>query len=106
MNKTKYLSLILIALFFASTNELSAKEAEQNYNIENHSFIETANYSLISSIDKLKDNYKKHFPAYPFVISHSFYCNNYFDSLNTSQLKFLPQFFRKNLYIYISILRI
>lgn len=57
-NKAKYLVIILIALFFASTNELSAKEAAQNYNTENHSFIESANFSLSISIDKQNDNYK------------------------------------------------
>ena len=32
-NKTKYLIIVLIALFFASTNELDARESEQNYNL-------------------------------------------------------------------------
>jgi len=105
-NKSKYLILILIALFFASTNEVCAKEAELNYNAENHSFVETINYSLIASIDRQKDNNKNHFTAYPFVISPGFYCNNYFDSLYNNQLKFLPQVFRKDLYLDISILRI
>jgi len=106
LNKTKYLIIILIALFFASTNEVCAKEAELNYNAENHSFVETVNYSLIASIDKQKDNYKKHFPAYPFVMSPDFYFNIYFDSLNNNRLKFLPQFFHNNLYLDLSILRI
>lgn len=105
-NFSRYLIFVLIALFFASINELSAKEAEQNYNAESHSFIESVNFSLSIPIDKQKDNCKKHFPGYPFVISPDFYYNNYFDSLYANQLKFLPQFFHNNLYIDISILRI
>jgi hypothetical protein len=105
-NKTKFLILILIGLFFASTAELSAKEAEQNYNSENHTFIETANYSLISSIDKQKNNCKKHFTAYQFVTSPDFYCNIYLDSSYTNRLKFLPQFFREDIYLDVSPLRI
>lgn len=105
-NKTKYLILILIGLFFASINELSAKEAEQNYNSENHAFIETANYSLISLVDKQKNNYKKHFTTYQFITSPDFYCDICFDSSYANRLKFLQQFFRGNIYLDISSLRI
>jgi len=48
---TKFLILILIALFFASTNELSDKEAEQNYKSESHSFIETVSYATQSTFN-------------------------------------------------------
>lgn len=54
---TKYFILILIALFFTSTTELCDKEAEQNYNTENHTFIVTDNYiSNIAGIEKHKSN--------------------------------------------------
>ncbi len=104
--KSKYLILILIALFFSSTNEICAKEAEQNFNIESHSFIETANYSLISSIDKLKNNNKKLFNPDSFLTSHDSYCINYSGSYRFSALKSLPKIFHNNIYIDISILRI
>lgn len=105
-NRLKYLILILIALFFTSTNEICAKEAEQNYNVENHSFLETANYSLISSIDKLKNNCRKHFTPDSFLKSPDFYYNHCNDSFSYSELKPLPKIFHNKLYIGISIFRI
>lgn len=105
-NKLKYLILILIALFFSSTNEICAKEAEQNYNIENHTFIETSNYSLFYSGDKQKNNCKNIFTTNQFITSLDFYCNICLDSTYTNRLKFLPQFFRENIYLDVSSLRI
>lgn len=105
-NKLKYLILILIAFFFSSTNEICAKEAQQNYNVESHSFLETANYSLISSIDKHKNNYQKLFTPDSFFTSPDFYYNKSFVSYSYSELKAFPQIFHNNIYIDISIFRI
>ena len=103
---TKYLILILIALFFASTNEVSAKEAEQNFNTENHSFIESANYRLSISIDQQNNNHKNYYPASPFTIFPDFCFSKYPNVLYFSQLKILPQFFHRHIYLDVSILRI
>jgi len=105
-NKTKYLIIILIALFFASTNELDAKESEQNYNTENHSFVETSNAYIKTSINKQENNYNKNFLPDLFLLTPDNYWNICFDSSYSHHLKFLPQFFRKKIYIDISILRI
>jgi hypothetical protein len=102
-NKTKYLILILIALFFASTNELSAKEAEQNFNTESHSFIETDNYVLRVSLDVHQNT--KTFVTQPFS-SHKECTNSYFNLLSECPQKFIIPFIRKDLYLDISILRI
>ena len=102
-NKTKYLILILIALFFASTNELNAKEAEQNINTESHSFIETDNYVLRVSLDVHQDT--KTFVSLPFP-SHQKYTNSNFNLLSECSQKFISPFIRKDLYLDISILRI
>ena len=102
-NKTKYLILILIALFFASTNELSAKEAEQNFNTESHSFIETDNYVLIVSLDVHQNT--KTFVILPFS-SQQECTNSHFNLLSECPQKFIIPFIRKDLYLDISILRI
>lgn len=64
-NKTKYLIFILVALFFASTSELSEKESERNYKTENHAFITTDNF-VLSIHDIVFQNFKsKKFAASP-----------------------------------------
>ena len=105
-NKTKYLIIVLIALFFASTNELDARESEQNYNIENHSFVETSNSYIKASIDKQENNYNKNFFPDLFLLSPDNYWNICFDSSYSNYLDFLPQFFRQKIHLEISVLRI
>ncbi len=105
-NKTKYLIFILIALFLASTNELNAKEREQNYSAENHSFVETSNFNIKTSIDKHENNNNKNVLPDLSLLSPYNYWNICFDSPYSNYLKILPQFFRNNIYLDISILRI
>ncbi|MCL5030887.1 MAG: hypothetical protein M1480_17915 [Bacteroidetes bacterium] len=105
LNKTKYLILILIAIFFASTNELSAKEVEQNYNIESHAFLETGNYVLSVSYGEQQKNSIKAFTNF-LLINHPDYSNNYFNLLSAHPQKFLSSFIYKDLYLDLSILRI
>ncbi len=100
LNKTKYLILILIAIFFASTNELSAKEAGQNYNTESHSFIETGSYVLILSKDLTKT-----FHAFPFV-NHPGTCSGFLNFLSGHSSQNIPPLISNHRYLDNSILRI
>ena len=99
---TKYLILILIALFFASTNELSAKEARENYNSESHNFIETAKYdakvSVFNNLD-IKSFFSNAF------INHHWY-NYSVNLLPGFTLNFFSPSFKPKIYLDISILRI
>lgn len=88
-DKIKYLTLILIALFFASTNELSAKEAEQNFNTESHTFLRADNLNVKISLDKHNTNSAK--VLTPYIFSDYFdFSKNYFTLLSANRLKFIP----------------
>ena len=90
VDKIKYLTLFLLAVFFASTNELSAKEAEQNFSFESHIFLPANNLNLTISLDKHNSNGTKVFTSYIFA-SCSDLSNNYYNLLFVKQLKFIPQ---------------
>ena len=101
-NKAKYLVIILIALFFASTNELSAKEAAENYNSESHNFIETVNYAALDSF-----NYNlivKNLSSNAFINQHDY--NYHLNLLPGFFLNFIMPSIKPKIYLDISILRI
>ncbi len=89
INLTKYLALILLALFFISTNELNAKEAEQNFRAETHIFIGADYFGVKISLNKQNRDSKKNFTPYLFFYDLDS-SNNYFTSLSSTQLKFVP----------------
>lgn len=102
MNKAKYWILFLIALFLVSTNELSAKEAEQNYNSESHNFIEIVSYT---SQDSFNFNLTaRYFSSVAFVDNHD--CNYSGNLLSDFALNFFFPSFKPKIYLDISILRI
>ncbi len=101
-NKAKYLIMILIALFFASTNELSAKEAEQNYNSESHSFIETVNFTAQDSFNK--NLIIKSFSLFAFINNYDF--NYPANLLHGFDLTFILPHVKPKIYLDNSILRI
>ena len=105
-NFTKYLILILIALFFASTNEIDAKEAEQNYKTECHSFIESINYNLTFPKKRRENNSSKYISFLPLDNFQECLSLNLSLTSYTKHIKFIPQFFSKDIYIDISVLRI
>jgi len=105
LNKAKYIILILIALFFASTNEVCAKEAEQNYNTESHSFIDTGNYTLNISYNNFKKDLTNTFHANPCVNYPGIY-NSFFNFLPGHPLRDIPLSISNQRYLDNSILRI
>jgi len=102
----KYLILILIALFFASTNELDPGEAAQNYAAESHSFIQTDIFSLTAITEQHEINHSKNNSSFSPINLESFRSTNLFRELYLHQHKFISQFFPGNIYLDISSLRI
>jgi|GEM_PF-5722038 len=104
-NFSKYLILMLVALFFASTNELSAKEAEHNYESESHFFIDSGNYSLNIPCGNFQKDLTKTFYDFSFANSQIYY-NNCYNLLTKFSSLFAPLPAAKDRYLDISVLRI
>ena len=105
LNNTKYLVLVFIALFLASTNEVCSKEAEMNYKLESHSFIESDKYYLAV----LSDENEIFLISDSFTVFHNFYNYCSFNILSKSypnHLRFLPKYFSQKKYLDISVLLI
>ena len=105
-NFPKYLILILIVLFFASTNEIDAKEAEQNYKTECHSFIESINYNQTFPKKRRENNSSKYISFFPLDNFQECRSANLRFTSYIKHIKFLPQFFAKDIFLDISVLRI
>ena len=95
----------MITLFFASTNELCAKEAEQNYNTESHSFLKTVNYSLSISFDNIQKDWTKTFHAFSFA-DYPGTCSSFLNFLAGHHSKNISPPISKHRYLDNSILRI
>ncbi len=102
---TKYLILILIAFFFASTNELSAKEAEHYYFTESHSFLDTGNYTLNISFDKFQKDLTKTFHAFS-SINYPDTCISLINLLALHRIKNISPLISNPIYLENSTLRI
>ncbi len=105
-NFSKYLILILAALFFASTNEMDAKEAEQNYKTESHSFIESDNFNQNILSEQNDNGYSKANLFSSTISFQSYYLNLIVNSANNNHPKLPAKFFSKDIYLDISVLRI
>ncbi|MFZ0452143.1 MAG: hypothetical protein WCE54_13245 [Ignavibacteriaceae bacterium] len=103
---SKYLILFLIALFFASTNELDKKEAEQHYTTEFHLFIQTDLFTLAPITELHKSYYSKANSSFSLIDFENYGNNNLLKDLYLQQLKFIPQFFSKDIYLESCDLRI
>ncbi len=103
-NFSKYLILVLIALFFASTSEVCTKEAEMNYKTERHSFLDTGSYTLNISRDNFQNDLTKAFHAFSFA-DYPGTCSS-LNFLPGLILKNAPPLISKHRYLDNSILRI